>query len=299
MKKLSFSGWLSNSMLSRSCFWSCFPFCFRLSISFLMMVSFLTPPTFAIGDQPFQRTEDPPRLGNPSYPAFLKVNRRKLQESGFTPWSWMNSSCQNCDLAILPNQLILENKTVYSFIAALEKEKMKLLQIYKSDEQEYNLLAQMAIGILGRESRFFSSYRYFAKEHLQPFVKIGKILRVYVARSFKEVSLNSRGPTQIKIIPDAIAENYKITTADLGQPQAAAVATMGYLIEALHELKVRARSGQWSFIKPENYVDYLPYIYFGGKRSLFNGTATPATNIYVQDMKRYMNFVEIYERPTQ
>jgi hypothetical protein len=72
---------------------------------------------------------------------------------------------------------------------------------------------------------------------------------------------------------------------------------MGYLIEALKDLKYISSLNNFVHINPETYADYLPYIYFGSRKALIAKTATPEKNLYVKDMKRYMRFLELYERP--
>lgn len=238
----------------------------------------------------------PAPLGpGPAYSSHVKQQRAEVKADGFAPWKWPGSDCQDCEVAILPTNRMLENEDVYEFIRALENEKATILNLYRADAQEYNFLAHMALGILGRESRFFESGRYWLKENMPGMISILKTMRAYLLGG--PHNLPSRGPTQIKIVPDRIREHYRISAETLYQPEHAAVATVGYLIEALAEMKRRIATKQWSYITPETYVDYLPYIYFGSKRQLNDGTATPEQNIYVRDMKKYMGYVEIYEKP--
>jgi hypothetical protein len=70
---------------------------------------------------------------------------------------------------------------------------------------------------------------------------------------------------------------------------------MGYLIEALGELKQRARNNNLKMITDDTYVDYLPYLYFVGAKKLVNRTATPDKNIYVKNMKKFMKKVSVSE----
>lgn len=210
-------------------------------------------------------------------------------------WQFGGSDCQTCPVYFEPMTRQVKTKKVREFLVALSAEKFQLLSLYESDAQEYNLLAHMAVGILGRESLFFESWRHNVKESAQPVVTLVKAVRSYLSDGQWKASRNSRGATQIKIVPGRVREFYGIDEDDLNQPRAAAVATMGILIEALRELKQRSQNRGWAHIQPDTYVDYLPYIYFGGTRRLIDGTATPETNIYIRDMKRYMMFVRVYE----
>jgi hypothetical protein len=213
------------------------------------------------------------------------------------PWIWLQSDCQSCPLFISIENEELNTTKVREFIRALESSKFELVSLYQSDPQEYNLLAHMAVGILGRESKFFRSWRYQAKENLQWAVSLVKTVRVYLSEEEDFVEVNSRGPTQIKIIPAKIAEVYNITPDQLKNPTAAARATMGYLIEALKELKKRAQNNNWEFVNEQTYSDYLPYIYFGASRKLRDRSATPDKNLYIKAMREYMSWVKLYELP--
>lgn len=216
-------------------------------------------------------------------------------EGDVIPWKWTKSQCQNCPIMFETKHPYLESEQVQKFIRTLESEKFELIKLYGSDPQEYNLLAQMAIGILGQESQFFRSWRYKTKEELQWSVSLAKSLKVMITPEEDRASLNSRGPTQIKIIPAKIAAHYGITPNNVEEPENAALATMGYLIEALRELKQRAKNNKLEFVTKATYVDYLPYIYFGKSRSLIERTVTPNQNKYVRAMKNYMSWVRIHE----
>lgn len=215
---------------------------------------------------------------------------------GYKPWAWTESNCQKCELVLHSSKAELQTQKVQAFIRALEASKFEILGLYHSSPQEYNLLAQMAVGILGRESQFFESRRYRFKESFPWAVSLVKTIQIYLDGSESAASANSRGPTQIKVVPQIIAETYQIEPENLYIPENAAKATIGFLIEALQELKQRARNNRWEFVTKKTYVDYLPYIYFGATHHLKNRTATPETNIYIQDMKKYMSWLETYER---
>jgi len=218
-----------------------------------------------------------------------------LALAGYQQWEWLKSNCQNCEVLYLPERAEVRTEKVELFIQALAAHKADLIALYHIDGNEYNLLGHMAIGILGRESEFFTSPRYRLKEAFPSLVHVTKIIHAYLEGQHS-ITVNSRGPTQIKVVPPLIAQNYQITSDNLYVPENAAVATMGYLIEALAQLKKRIAVDHLDFIGPENYEDYLPYIYFGQSKALVNHTATPETNLYVQTMKKYMSWVEVYER---
>lgn len=212
-------------------------------------------------------------------------------------WEWQKSQCQTCPIYMVTLDKRLETDKVQRFLRTIENSKFEITQLYGSDPQEYNLLAHMAVGILGRESQFFNSWRYFAKEEMQWAVSLIKISRAMLSDDNIAVPANSRGPTQIKDVPKLIYDAYGIVPDTLYIPENAARATMGFLIEALRELKQRAANNHWEFVTKDSYVDYLPYIYFGSVSKLKTRTATPDKNLYVQTMKRYMTLVTVYEYP--
>ena len=219
-----------------------------------------------------------------------------LQSYGYQPWEWQKSRCSNCELFVQALHPDLQSEKVQLFIQALSLHKSELQMFYKIDGDEYNLLAHMAIGILGRESLFFKSLRYQMKETAPGLVRLAKILRYVFSDTNASLTDNSRGPTQIKIVPYTINRAYGIDPEELYVADNAAIATMGFLIEALGELKRRVVKNNLDFVTPATYVDYLPYIYFGSTRALIKKTATPETNLYVKDMKKYMKWVALYER---
>lgn len=210
------------------------------------------------------------------------------------PWTWLKSDCRTCGVNFLvSSEDFKKNPRMVEFIKALATEKANILKIYGSDPQEYNLLAHMAVGILGNESSFFQSWRYKVKSHGQLAITWSKAIKAWFGDY--EPSPNSRGPTQIKRVPERIEQFYNITEKNLWNPKYAAVSTMGFLIEALIELKQRAKNNDLEMIVPATYVDYLPYIYFGGAKKLVKRTATPNTNIYVKNMKLNMKKVSVLE----
>ncbi len=248
-----------------------------------------------------------------------------VQAQKLVPWTWKKSDCQTCgvtfkiigDINAIEDMDLKEKNLrllmmaspltatalkaydadaevrTHAFLKALSTEKEIILDLYHSDPQEYNLLASMAVGILGQESRFFAHWRYFIKRNSQLAIKEMKEFKAWVKES--EAVANSKGPTQIKNVPDRIAQHYNITEKNLWNPRSAAVSTMGYLIEALRELKQRVKNNNLEMITDETYVDYLPYLYFGGTKKLVNRTATPDQNIYVKNMKRFIKKVAVYE----
>ncbi len=226
-----------------------------------------------------------------------------------------------------------QTETAKEFMQALEDEKQKIMKLYKLDNDEYNDLARYAFGIMGNESEFGENWRYDVKEAMPFGVALikdtkknvfGKTSKAFketkekdgwfsavgagVSTYFKELikrdvrlltgqinsKNNSRGPTQIKTVPKKIEKEYGINKDNISKPSNSAVATMGFLAEAMVELKNRAKKNP--DITKENRMDYLHYIYMGSTHEIRNRTATPDKNIYLRQLKEYLKGVKIYQR---
>lgn len=180
--------------------------------------------------------------------------------------------------------------TAKTFLKALANEKATLMEMYGLDNDEYNDLTKLAFGILGNESQFGSSKRYHIKEAL-PFV-----VSLMKGNMF-DTSRNSRGPTQIKRVPQKIKQKYGVTKDSLKDPSNAAVATMGFLAEALQELKSKEKIAKKNGLEINslNRMNYIHYIYMGRSSQVTQGTATPEQNIYFRQIKKYADQLMIVQ----
>ncbi|WP_413576733.1 hypothetical protein ACLVWU_01675 [Bdellovibrio sp. HCB290] len=217
-----------------------------------------------------------------------------LQDQGFQAWKWQESDCEKCQIMLIPTSDEVRTIKVRRFIQALAINKEELQRIYKISGDEYTLLAHISVGILGRESLFGESSRYKLKETLPWLVTAAKVSKAFATGT--SVTPNSRGLTQIKFLPAVVTERFGITSENLDIPENAAIATMGYLIEALAQLKNRIKTYRLEHITPDKYADYLPYIYFGRSKAIIDKSARPEQNAYVQALKKYMNMIEVFER---
>lgn len=162
------------------------------------------------------------------------------------------------------------------FISTLDREKATLMRLYDLDNDDYNELVRMSFGILGNESNFSTSSKYWIKESFPWLVSLLK-------GEGLDTSSNSRGPTQIKTVPQLIREHYGVSKSTLHRAEHAAVATLGFLAQSLQELKNRER--HHPDITPYNRLDYLHYIYMGRSSEISRGSATPERNIYYRQMR--------------
>lgn len=221
-------------------------------------------------------------------------------------WEWKyRQGCYNCKLLVDIKNPEIDNKKVRLFVAALGSNKQSLMKLYSKQtdrgifyqvtSDEYNMLAGIAFGILGNESKFYESYKFHLKETFPELVTTTKVIKSVFDETSK-VSVNSRGPTQIKVIPQKIRDAYGISVDDLNEPDKAAIATMAFLIETHKYLKQMIVNHNLTYINNDNIADYLPYIYYGNGKALIAGTATPETNRYVQNLKKYLTWIDMFER---
>jgi hypothetical protein len=197
-----------------------------------------------------------------------------------------------------------QTKASIPFVKALEDEKPKLMKLFNLSNDEYNDLASLSYGIMGNESDFGRSKRYWIKEHDQGDVIIAKAAKRLIKgkNPFDKSVLNtSRGFTQIKELPEgAWRKAYpEINKTTLGDPKNAAVSTIAYLAGAVRTLRNIAAENEKDprkvRITKENMIDYLGYIYQGRKGALksVDDPANADFNTYVQSLRKHMNYIEI------
>lgn len=265
--------------------------------------------------------------GNPSLKFVVKNSQLTFTTFQKLPsYFQFNFSPRNIQAQKITSRITIkefDTEVARTFMQTLDNEKEKLMRLYNLDNDDYNRLARLAFGILGQESRFGTHWRYHLKEgipsgvaYLKQYKGIFKSsYQKAMSEGFKEgfkefvlkrlvldgqllmghinTSQNSRGPTQIKKVPEKIAQNYGVTKETLDRPEHAAVATLGFLAEALVELKAKEKFHP--DINGTNRHHYLHYIFMGRSQEIVKGTATPELNIYYQNLQKFMLGVEIYQ----
>lgn len=248
-----------------------------------------------------------------------------LLHAGYRPLSKDFGGAGPTPLRILIKDDSISSSLTQSYVDTLSTEKAYLMRIYGLSNAEYNKIAAIAFGILGRETKFGTSFKYIWKETHQTEIyeaklakkKFGDYVKAletgdpwkFFAAKTWQVNPNSRGLTQIKSIPNKIVYYYCINENQLNDPRVTAVATVGFLAESLGILKNRVRNRKLGYVTNENLFDYVLYVYFGSMRQLVNPvinydtglvvneTATPDRNLYIQTVHRYMRALAFYERP--
>ena len=158
------------------------------------------------------------------------------------------------------------------------------MELLKLENDEYNMLAEFAFGVLSPETDFGKNWKYRVKQSVPVVVSIMK------GNGF-DTSENSRGPTQIKQIPEVIAEKYGIEKNELYKPENAAITTLAFVAAQLQELRNMAASNP--AITEETLQDYLYYLYNGRRNEIRKGTATPDKNIAIQKIKAAIKQIHI------
>jgi hypothetical protein len=175
---------------------------------------------------------------------------------------------------------------VARYISTLDKEKKRLMQILNIDNDDYNILAGFAIGVLSPETDFGKNWKYILKEFLPGAVSMAK-------GNGLDISQNSRGPTQVKIISDEIMNQFSITKNNLSAPENAAVATIAVSAEFLKQLRVLGVNHK--LINEENIQNYLYYLYQGKRVEIKNSLATPEANLAIKKIMNVVNNLEFLE----
>lgn len=172
------------------------------------------------------------------------------------------------------------------FMKKLEVEKENIMKLYNIDSDTYNELVKFSYGVLGVESKFATSLKYKIKQNLPFAVSVAK------GNGF-DISENSRGPTQIKRVPEKIKNRYNISKNELYKPENAAVATIGFACELFFELKNISKFHKE--INFQNIYDYLYYLYQGKRYEITKGTAEPDKNLTIKKIKSFESELSIVD----
>lgn len=184
-------------------------------------------------------------------------------------------------------QVKMNNTFTDLYVKTLEQEKKTLMSLLNLENDEYNLLAEFAFGVLAPETKFGTSWKYKLKENAPLLVALLK------GNGF-DTSKNSNGPSQIKKIPDIISEHYQIEKGDLSQPDSAAITTLAFSADLLRELRNMAH--KHPAIIEENLQEYLYYLYQGRRKEISKGTATPEQNISIRKIRQAISYLTIIEK---
>jgi hypothetical protein len=170
---------------------------------------------------------------------------------------------------------LVPNERTQKFMDTLEIEKGKLMDYFGLSNQEYNKIALMALGVLGNESEFYTSWRLFVKTFLP--TPALNFVRVILQRGNMSTP-RSHGGIQMKEMPESVRKVFDewAETEDLRRPEVSAVAAVIFLHNARLQIQRMARNANNTRINATNIWDFVPYLYMGSGRKIANLLAIPA-----------------------
>lgn len=180
----------------------------------------------------------------------------------------------------------LKDSFTQAYVKALQDEKSTLMGLLRIEDDDYNMLAQFAFGVLAPETDYGQNWKYKIKELAPVLVSLAK------GNGF-DTDANSRGPTQIKRIPETIIEHYKMEKSDLKDPKSAAIATLAFSADLMKDLRNVAY--HHPEITEETLQSYLYYLYQGRRWEIRNATATPDKNASIRKIKSAISLLSIQE----
>lgn len=187
-------------------------------------------------------------------------------------YSPMNRAFKTVQIKVDLNDSFAQN-----YAQALQDEKTTLMGLLNIEDDEYNMLAEFAFAVMAPETNYGKNWKYRLKE-------LAPVVIALLKGNGLDTDENSRGPTQIKRIPQVIIDKYKMEKSDLKDPKSAAIATLAFSADLLKDL--RNVAWQHPAIVEENLQDYLYYLYQGRRWEIRNATATPDQNASIKKIKK-------------
>lgn len=188
------------------------------------------------------------------------------------------------------------NRKAYAL--AIVNNKKALQQRFDLTSDEYNRLAELALGIAEQESKFGTSDRYKTK-NLIPDWMMDTVK--YISRG--NSGARSRGYTQIKTQSDneelrKIYEDLGIDDDSINLADKSAIATIARLAY-MYNNEVRGRNFQTADGNNLDPYHALMYKWLGKNNELKNKTATPSKNIYIRNVNKYSRNFDMYDIRTR
>ena len=189
---------------------------------------------------------------------------------------------------------------VKGMVYTLEKLKSTLMKEGKVDNDTYNKLSKLVIGLALQETKGGEDYRVRSGSLKIPFTnkETDQGLVNYLKELKGSNSINSRGLTQIKYDAQndelkAQFKKYGVTKDNLNDGVHASIATilmLSYMYNnELPSLKEKLKK---QGISDEEALLYLNQ---GKKSEIVKGTATPNKNVYIQNVKNFGKNISVQE----
>ena len=175
------------------------------------------------------------------------------------------------------------NGNVLSYVNSISTNKQALQKRFNLSSDEYNRLAELAVGIAQQESKYGTSDRYKLKGTMPDWL-------INLAKGGGN-NARSRGLTQIKINGDNqqmrnIYSQLGVNEKSIERPEMSAIATMARLAY-MYNSEVKGRQFKGAGNSDIDAYDALLYKYMGRNAELKNRTATPTKNNYINNVKKY------------
>lgn len=175
------------------------------------------------------------------------------------------------------------NGNVLGYVNSISVNKKAFQKRFNLSSDEYNRLAELAVGIAQQESKYGTSNRYKLKGNIPDWA-------IRFAKGGGNPA-RSRGLTQIKINGDNeemrnIYSQLGVNEETIEKPEISAIATMARLAY-MYNTEVKGRNFKGANNSKVDTYDALLYKYMGRNSELKNRTATPSKNNYINNVKRY------------
>lgn len=200
-------------------------------------------------------------------------------------------------LLIKPNKKTDNHKhdiNALNFANTISTNKQRLQKQFNLTSNEYNRLAQLAMGIAEQESNFGTGTSWDPRHNY----KLKTALPGLVS-FIKGNAAQSRGYSQIKLNGDnkQLQQIYKslgINEQSILTSQGSAIATIARLAY-IYNTEVKGRNFKGKNNKNIDAYDALLYKWNGKNYQLTNHLATPRDNNYIRNVKSYLNNFDYYE----
>ena len=264
------------------------------------------------------------------------TKKGKISESGHDMVNWDDYNTyidkSYSPLVIKPKRQYDDpeyNKNALDYVNTLSTNKEQIQKEFGLTSNEYNKLAQLAVGIAQQESKFGTAKSYKIKQMTGD---IGQDAAQYVRGVIKDIkknpiknyfasrlglsalhasthgsgregmnAANSKGYSQIKYDADITNTELKtkydklgVTKQSLETAQGSAIATIARLAY-MYNTEIKGRTFKGENNSNIDKYDALLYKYQGKHNELKNNTATPNKNIYIANVHRYLDDFEYYE----
>lgn len=185
-----------------------------------------------------------------------------------------------------------------AYASSIVNNKKALQQRFNLTSDEYNHLAELALGIAEQESKFGTADRYKIKDWIPDWMMDTV---KYLSRG--NSGARSRGYTQIKNKSDneelrKIYNELGIDDESIKSADKSAIATIARLAY-MYNNEVRGKNFKTADGNNLNPYHALMYKWLGKNNELKNKTTTPNKNIYIRNVNKYSRNFDMYDIRTR